>query len=743
MSAVFESAVRNTVVDNVVPLPRRKTFLVADLFCGAGGSSTGAQRAIEAAGHRMILTAVNHWPVAVATHQQMHPTARHYCQDIATLRPADAVPEGRLDLLMASPTCTHHSRARGGKPTSDQQRMDPWHVVTWLTELRVKVLLVENVSEFMEWGPVSAQTGRPVKSRKGQYFLSWVEAIKGLGFEVDYRVLNAADYGDATTRKRFFLIARSDGRPIRWPNPTHTKAGSQVRGLFEELKTWRSAREVIDWDHKGKSIFERERPLAEKTWRRILAGAEKFGWPEPFIAVLRRNSTAKSVDEPVSTITASGAHHALVTTEPVPFVVGQHFEVAPQSIDAPVPTITTIPRIRVAEPVLEPFVLSQGAGGAPREAGEPMPTIPTKGAHQLIDPVLVPITGGERPKAPRSVEDPLGTITTKNGVGVAEPFIAPYYGSGSGETGKSVDSPLDTVTVKPRFGLVEPEATPFVFPVNQGDGRYGGQRSVDDPIPTLVTRDTFGVVEPQAKPLVLSPHYGAEQTAPPARTVDKPLPDIPPSGAPIAVIEPIGEPFVLNRHGDNGSVRAHSIDEPTPTATCRGAGYVVEPIGEPFVISTRHSSETFGPRPRSVEEPLPTLTANGDRLHAVEPFMVPHFGERPGQAPRTHSVSEPVPTVTASRGAAELVQGVVHELTPDQYEAALRQGRVVLIDGVPHVLDVRFRMLEPKELARAMGFSDEETEYEFVGTKTEITKQIGNAVCVNLAKALVAAIVAD
>jgi len=196
-----------------------RAMLVADLLCGAGGSSTGCQRALEEMGLKMELVCINHWPTAIETHKRNHPRARHYVQDISSVRPHLIVPEGYLDLLMASPTCTHHSVARGGKPTSDQQRSDPWHIVTWLTELRVKRLIIENVWEFIGWGPVDPRTGKPIKSRKGEYFHAWIETIKRLGFEPEWRKLNAADYGDATKRQRFILMARSDGRRVHWPVP--------------------------------------------------------------------------------------------------------------------------------------------------------------------------------------------------------------------------------------------------------------------------------------------------------------------------------------------------------------------------------------------------------------------------------------------------------------------------------------------------------------------------------------------
>ena len=204
---------------------KTRVALVADLFCGAGGSSTGARRALASLGFQMNLVAVNHWNIAIETHSRNHPEARHYCQDVNSVKPAVLVPEGKLDLLMASPTCTYHSRARGGKPINDQGRMDPWAIVHWCTDLRVRRLLVENVPEFVDWGPLDLRTGRPIKRRGGEYFRAWTAALQGAGFKLDWRILNAADFGDATTRERFFLMARSDGKRVHWPDPTHSRSG--------------------------------------------------------------------------------------------------------------------------------------------------------------------------------------------------------------------------------------------------------------------------------------------------------------------------------------------------------------------------------------------------------------------------------------------------------------------------------------------------------------------------------------
>ena len=256
----------------------RKT-LVADLFAGAGGSSTGAMQAIEEIGGHMELVAINHWNVAIATHQANHPTARHLVEDVSIVDPESVVEEGRLDLLMASPECTFHSRARGGKPIHDQGRMAPWAIMNWLTRLDVNSVLVENVPEFVHWGPLN-ENDRPIKARRGEYFQAWYMAFINLGYQAQWKMLNAADYGDATTRTRFFLIARKDGVPIRWPEPTHAKRdGTLMPGRLP----WRGAKEIIDWSNPGRSILDdpkyRRKPLAQNTLRRIARGLERFGGP--------------------------------------------------------------------------------------------------------------------------------------------------------------------------------------------------------------------------------------------------------------------------------------------------------------------------------------------------------------------------------------------------------------------------------------------------------------------------------
>ncbi|WAC26406.1 DNA cytosine methyltransferase [Ancylobacter sp. SL191] len=465
-----------------------RKILVADLLCGAGGSSTGAERALIDLGYNVeeiILTCVNHWPTAIDTHTRNHPRARHFVQDIATVRPHLLVPEGYLDLLMASPTCTHHSVARGGKPTSDQQRSDPWHIITWLTELRVTRIIIENVWEFTGWGPVDPKTGKPIAARKGEYFWAWINALKALGFEVEWRKLNAADYGDATTRSRFILMGRSDGKPIQWPTPTHKRRDEAAEGLFAAMDTrkpWRPARDIIDWSIKGRSIFNRKKNLAPKTMARIYAGAVKHGWPEPFLVILRNHMAGQSVDGPLPTIAANGTH------------------------------------IGLAQPVLlEPFILSQASGGAPRSVAEPMPTQTTGGAggaHALISPYY----GSGSGETCTGAEEPLPTVTTKDRFGL----VVPVTQSGGGATARDVAQPIPTLTTAKggEFAVVMPvthhdgsdrvrdtsEPLPTITGANRGElafiaaqfGERAGQaprvHDIDDPAPTLCASGRVNLV---------------------------------------------------------------------------------------------------------------------------------------------------------------------------------------------------------------------------------------------------------
>ena len=270
-------------------MSRIKPFIAGDLFCGGGGFSEGVARACEKRGVKNVkLFAVNHWKLAVESHKKNHPWADHYWSKINQVNPLDLVPGGRMDLLVASPECTNHSNARGGRPIKDQSRSTAWDILKFPQELYIKNIIIENVQEFRLWGPLGAD-GKPMKSRKGETFKAYINALMALGYKVDHNVLNSADFGAATTRKRLFIIARRGHRSIAWPVQTHAKDPEQVRLGGKKLKPWVGAHTIIKKDKLGKSIFNRKKPLAPSTIARIAAGLKKFGGPaaDPFLVMLR------------------------------------------------------------------------------------------------------------------------------------------------------------------------------------------------------------------------------------------------------------------------------------------------------------------------------------------------------------------------------------------------------------------------------------------------------------------------
>ena len=641
-------------------------FLIADLFCGAGGSSTGAERAIAEMGGKMELVAVNHWPIAVETHQRNHPSARHYVQNIDTVDPENIVTEGKLDLLMASPECRFYSRARGGKPIHDQGRMNPWAIQRWLTAINVRCVLVENVPEFTSWGPLD-ENGKPIKKRAGEYFNAWARALIALGYEIDYRILNAADYGEATCRKRFFMQARNDGIPIVWPEPTHSHDGKV--GLFGALPKWHGAKEIINWSNNGKSLLDdpkyQKNQLALNTRRRIARGLQKFGGPlaplyirlldlppeeeaqygcnlepgKPFIIKHNgENGSARvhCTDDPLPTITCRGTG-CLVDANAEPFLNANRTDNAPKSIDEPVPCITTAHGggSVLVEPDLRPFMLGQQSGGAPRDTAEPVPTIATAGKISLVHPTIIQYYGQS---FAQDTNHPLTSITGCRKHAVVNPVIVEYYGNSEAA---SVDNPLPTVTTKARHGL----ANPAVIELAHGNGSQGEK---DD---------------------------------------DR---------------------------------QFHSVDEPLGSITMSpGLG-----LAQPVVVQT---SRTGGDSDYA-KSPESPLLPKADLTLAV---------------PLAHDVADPLPAVN-NRGASNLITRTIAEaVAQEASEAGIDPKRIVFLDGNPCLLDIRFRMLQNSELARAMGFDNEETKYEFVGNISEVTKQIGNAVPVRLATALVRSILQD
>jgi DNA (cytosine-5)-methyltransferase 1 len=344
-----------------------KVIKLADLFCGAGGTSSGAVEAIAALGYRAELTAINHWDVAIATHSTNHPDARHLCTAVDDVNPRSLYREGELDLLWASPECTHHSTARAGRPINEQSRATAHCVTRWAEALRPPAILVENVPAFSTWGPIGTNN-RPLKSRKGETFQAWLHLLRALGYTVDYRVLCAADYGDPTTRERLFVQAVRGRRRIVWPDATH--AANTEADLFgpSDRKPWVPVRDVIDWSIPIHSINGRKRPLAENTLQRIEEGLREYGGAA--IIAMEHGGRALPLTAPLPTITCAK---------------GGAFGIA--------------------------YILPQQSGGKLRPVSEPAPTIATSGALALI--VEYYGKGVVRP-----VTEPLPTITTVDRFGL-------------------------------------------------------------------------------------------------------------------------------------------------------------------------------------------------------------------------------------------------------------------------------------------------------------------------------------
>lgn len=494
------------------------TGLIVDNFAGGGGASTG----IEAALGRAVDIAINHDEQAIRMHEANHPGTIHIRNNIWQVDPLDATGGRPVDLAWFSPDCKHFSKAKGGKPREKSIRDLAWVVVHWVQRLQeharrmgdpdwrqiIKLICIENVEEFQTWGPL-CDAGMPIKERAGETFKLWTAALRKCGGKLEFKELRACDYGAPTIRKRLFIVIRFDGQPIRWPAPTHGRPGSPDV-LSGKLKPWRSAAEIIDWSIPCPSIFERQKPLAEKTLRRIAHGIMKFvvNNPAPFIVPLTHHgSSGRSygLDQPLPTITgANRGEMALVEAAVAPFATyaqqgganrdladplhtvtasnkdqnciaaahlvhignGEAPGQAPRAMDAERPLGTVVAggvKHHVAVAQLMAAHVEQANGGpnnanlAGRAADDPLSTIATTGSQQrLVTSNLIKLRGtSDRHLAASaaSPDEPLNTISA-GGIHTAEvrAFLIKYYGNEI--DGHGLNSPLGTVTVQDRFGLV-------------------------------------------------------------------------------------------------------------------------------------------------------------------------------------------------------------------------------------------------------------------------------------------------
>lgn len=382
-----------------------------DNFAGGGGASEGISWAIG----RDVDVAINHDPEAIALHKVNHPSTKHYCEDIWQVDPVEAVAGNPVALAWFSPDCKHFSRAKGGKPVDKNIRGLAWVAVRWAKKVRPRVIMMENVPEIMTWGPLDGD-GRPIKARAGETFRRFTGCLQKLGFTVDWRLLMSCDYGAPTRRKRFYMIARCDGKAIRWPDPKYGQRGTlEVQAGVK--KPWRTAAECIDWSLPAQSIFGRKKPLAEKTMQRIIRGLEKFviNNPSPFIIEVNHNHSndysfrGQAIDEPLNTVTAKHGY-GLVAPTLIQYHDEQHGnDVRGQRLDEPIMTVDTSNRYGLTSAYLVTMHNNQDG----QKADEPLGTICASTIHHMaVTAFLTKYYTSGANVVP--VTDPLPTVTTKD-----------------------------------------------------------------------------------------------------------------------------------------------------------------------------------------------------------------------------------------------------------------------------------------------------------------------------------------
>lgn len=538
--------------------------IIVDNFAGGGGASTGIEMAIG----RSVDIAINHDPNAVAMHTTNHPDTLHYCESVYEVRPKVATAGRPVALAWFSPDCRHFSKAKGAKPVEKAIRGLAWVVLRWGLDVKPRVMKLENVEEFKTWGPLLADEMRPDPARAGETFEAFIgmlttgispdhpalaecceflnisldsedaaRLVKGLGYVVEYRELRACDYGAPTIRKRFFMVMRCDGRPIVWPEPTHGDPKSQAVQAGK-LAPWRTAAECIDWSIAAPSIFDRKKPLAVNTLKRIARGIQRFVLdnPTPFIVKcnhtstrsgydcfrgqslseplqtitkkhgyaiavphltkFRTGATGQEVTEPVPTITAGtskrpgGNGHALGVVEAAltPFLAGNggsEYQAKPRPLVKPAHTILKQSRACVVAPV----IARQFGASVGHRVDEPSATITAGGGgkSQLVMPTLIQMGYGERPgQEPRvlQLDNPLGTVTAGgNKFATVSAFLAKHYGGNYQGAGVSMDEPMHSVTTVDHHAAVTSHLVKL-----RGTCR-DGQRT-DAPMPTITAGGT-------------------------------------------------------------------------------------------------------------------------------------------------------------------------------------------------------------------------------------------------------------
>ena len=472
--------------------------LIVDNFAGGGGASTG----IEMATGISVDIAINHDPEAIKMHKANHPSTKHYCESVWDVNPIEACKGRPVALAWFSPDCKHFSKAKGGKPKDKNIRGLAWVALRWAGTVRPDVIMLENVEEFKTWGPLNRRH-RPIKAKQGVTFKKFISQLEDLGYMVEFRELVAADYGAPTMRKRFFMIARCDGKPIVWPKPTHGPMDSEEvkAGLLEPYV---GAYTQLDFSLPCPSIFDTAeeikekygiravRPLKPKTMERIARGLKKFVLDnsEPFIIPIGYGEKkgqlprVHDIKEPLPTIVSSGKHYLCE-----PYLAQCKFDNEEQDVKKPIGTLTTV------------------------------------GSHMLVEPKIAPAiiqyhseTSGKEVRG-QSIEVPIMTVDGSNRYGLITSFLHKYYDGGYKGAGDSVEKPLPTITswdhnsvcaatlIQMNNNCDGRDITQPIPTITAGDGHFGEVRAflikyygdatgqnIKEPLDTVTTHDRFGLV---------------------------------------------------------------------------------------------------------------------------------------------------------------------------------------------------------------------------------------------------------
>lgn len=471
--------------------------IVVDNFAGGGGASTGIEIAIG----RSVDIAINHDPAAIAMHRANHPTTEHYTEDVWKVDPVEACAGRPVALAWFSPDCKRHSKAKGGKPVSKKIRGLAWVAVKWAKAVKPRVIMLENVEEFQDWGRLD-EKNRPDPRYKGETFRRFVGQLEKLGYHVEYRLLRACDYGAPTIRKRFFLIARCDGQKIVWPEPTHA-APDSIEVQMGSKKPWIPVSEVLDFSLPCPSIFASSeeimeqygiravRPLSENTMKRIARGLMKFvvNNPKPFIVSIGQTGFAgdgrqHSIDEPLRTV-VSKAEHCVCA----PVLMRNNENAVGSDAREPIGTITTGGHHMLIAPSMIQYHSEQSEDVRGQTVDKPIMTVDSSNRYGLVEPFLIQTGYGEREgQKPRvlDMDKPLGTVVAQsNKFAMAAAFVTQFNNNCDGQ---SMDAPLNTMTAKSNhFGEVNAFLVKYY---GSGDNAV----SCELPAPTITAKDRIGLV---------------------------------------------------------------------------------------------------------------------------------------------------------------------------------------------------------------------------------------------------------